>query len=97
MMMMKKVNEWLFLCFCHFVCLNIEVSAVVEERENKATLTREVSIIKERLRVVEADSGFLKHAAKTMQIGDEGAKLLKEIAEHLRALRQKSLPSKTDA
>lgn len=68
-----------------------------EERENKATFTREVSMIKERLRVVEADSGFLKHAAKTMQIGDEGAKLLKEIAEHLRVLRQKSPPSKTEA
>jgi len=59
-----------------------------EGTEGKATLTREVSMIKERLRVVEADSGFLKHAAKTMQIGEEGAKLLMEIAEHLRALRQ---------
>lgn len=68
-----------------------------DERENKATLTREVSIIKERLRVVEADSGFLKHAARTTQIGDEGAKLLKEIAEHLRAIRQRSPSSKTDA
>lgn len=56
-------------------------------------------MIKERLRVVEADSGFLKHAAKTIQIGDEGAKLLMEIAEHLRALRQstKSLPPKIEA
>ncbi|KAH6758393.1 hypothetical protein C2S51_018628 [Perilla frutescens var. frutescens] len=72
-----------------------------EESENKekATLTREVSMIKERLRVVEADSGFLKHAARTMQIGDEGAKLLTEIAEHLRVIRQstKSPLSKTDA
>ncbi|KAL1531787.1 hypothetical protein AAHA92_31887 [Salvia divinorum] len=67
--------------------------------ENKAVLTREVSMIKERLRVVEADSGFLKHAAKTIQIGDEGAKLLMEIAEHLRAIRQgaKPLPTKADA
>ena len=70
-----------------------------EGGEHKATLTREVSMIKERLRVVEADSGFLKHAAKTMQIGDEGAKLLKEIAEHLRVLRQsaKSASAKIDA
>lgn len=60
----------------------------LEGTEGKATLTREVSMIKERLRVVEADSGFLKHAAKTMQIGEEGAKLLMEIAEHLRVLRQ---------
>lgn len=71
----------------------------IDGGENKATLTREVSMIKERLRVVEADSGFLKHAAKTIQIGDEGAKLLMEIAEHLRALRQsgKPLPPKLEA
>ncbi|KAL8529705.1 hypothetical protein ACS0TY_006955 [Phlomoides rotata] len=56
--------------------------------ENKAMLTREVSMIKERLRVVEADSGFLKHAAMTLQVGGEGTKLLNEIVQHLRALRQ---------
>ncbi|KAL1553530.1 hypothetical protein AAHA92_14194 [Salvia divinorum] len=67
--------------------------------ENKGMLKTEVSMIKERLRVVEADSSFLKHAAKTIQIGDEGAKLLMEIAEHLRALRQSAntLPAKVDA
>ncbi|XP_042035374.1 probable myosin-binding protein 5, partial [Salvia splendens] len=63
-----------------------------EGGQNKAVLTREVSMIKERLRVVEADSGFLKHAAKTIQIGEEGAKLLMEIAEHLRAIRQGANP-----
>ncbi|XP_042032494.1 probable myosin-binding protein 5 [Salvia splendens] len=70
-----------------------------EGGQNKAVLTREVSMIKERLRVVEADSGFLKHAAKTIQIGEEGAKLLMEIAEHLRAIRQgtKPLTAKVDA
>ncbi|KAL3655335.1 hypothetical protein CASFOL_001121 [Castilleja foliolosa] len=55
---------------------------------NKVTLTREVSSIKERLRAVEADSGFLKHAAMTLQKGNEGTKLLTEIAEHLRKIRQ---------
>ena len=67
--------------------------------ENKGILKTEVSMIKERLRVVEADSNFLKHAAKTIQIGDEGAKLLMEIAEHLRALRKSTntLPAQVDA
>lgn len=87
-------------------CLELETiknvdDEVREESENKekATLTREVSMIKERLRVVEADSGFLKHAARTMQMGDEGAKILTEIAEHLRVIRQstKSPLVETDA
>ncbi|XP_057514522.1 probable myosin-binding protein 5 [Actinidia eriantha] len=56
--------------------------------ENKAILTREVSVIRERLRAIEADSGFLKHAAMTLQRGGEGTKLLSEIALHLRKLRQ---------
>lgn len=56
--------------------------------ENKAILTREVSIIRERLKAIEADSGFLKHAAMTLQKGGEGTKLLTEIALHLRKLRQ---------
>ncbi|PIN22655.1 hypothetical protein CDL12_04639 [Handroanthus impetiginosus] len=63
--------------------------------KTKATLTREVSLIKERLRAIEADSGFLKHAAMTLQRGGEGTKLLTEIAQHLRKLRQ-SVKSPSD-
>ncbi|CAN4100457.1 unnamed protein product [Withania somnifera] len=55
--------------------------------ENKAALTREVSLIRERIRAIEAESGFLKHAAMTLQSGDEGSKLLTEIAQHLQNLR----------
>lgn len=47
----------------------------------------EVSEIRERLRAVEAESGFLKHAAMALQRGGEGVKLLNEIASHLRKLR----------
>ncbi|CAL5374766.1 unnamed protein product [Camellia sinensis] len=62
--------------------------------ENKAILTREVSLIRKRLRAIEADSGFLKHAATTLQKGDEGTKLLTEIALHLRKIRHSlKLPS----
>ncbi|XP_058179296.1 probable myosin-binding protein 5 isoform X2 [Rhododendron vialii] len=56
--------------------------------ENKAILTKEVSFIRERLKAIEADSGFLKHAAMTLQKGGEGTKLLTEIALHLRKLRR---------
>ncbi|KAI3454570.1 hypothetical protein Pfo_011233 [Paulownia fortunei] len=67
--------------------------------ENKGILTREVSLIRERLRAIEADSGFLKHAAMTLQRGGEGTKLLTEIAQHLRNLRHpvKSPSEDTDA
>ncbi|KAH0662957.1 hypothetical protein KY290_028899 [Solanum tuberosum] len=58
--------------------------------ENKVALTREVSLIRERLRAIEAESGFLKHAAMTLQSGDEGSKLLTEIAQHLQNLRHTS-------
>lgn len=57
--------------------------------EKKEVLTRDVSLIRERLRAVEAESGFLKHAAMTLQRGGEGIRVLNEIAQHLRKLRQK--------
>ncbi|KAI3464018.1 hypothetical protein Pfo_020681 [Paulownia fortunei] len=63
--------------------------------KEKVTLTREVSLIKERLRAIEADSGFLKHAAMTLQRGCEGTKLLTEIAQHLRKIRH-SVKSPSD-
>ncbi|KAL2539506.1 putative myosin-binding protein 6 [Abeliophyllum distichum] len=55
--------------------------------EKKGTPTREVSLIRDRLRVIELDSGFLKHAAMTLQRGGEGTRLLTEIAQYLRKLR----------
>ncbi|KAK4427209.1 putative myosin-binding protein 5 [Sesamum alatum] len=70
-----------------------------EGNKNKVTLTREVSLMKERLRAIEADSGFLKQAAMTLQRGGEGTKLLAEIAQHLRDIRHsvKSPSNNTDA
>nr|XP_043618420.1 probable myosin-binding protein 5 [Erigeron canadensis] len=73
---------------------HIESSALEDEQddeeddiENKATLKREVSVIRGRLRALEADSGFLKRTAMTLQKGEKGAELLTEIAQHLRKLR----------
>ncbi|CAI9767317.1 unnamed protein product [Fraxinus pennsylvanica] len=39
--------------------------------ENKVTLKREVSLIRDRLRAIETDSDFLKHAAMTLHQGVE--------------------------
>ncbi|KAG8388645.1 hypothetical protein BUALT_Bualt02G0146900 [Buddleja alternifolia] len=65
--------------------------------KNKGNLTREVSSIRERLRAIEADSGILKHAAMTLQRGgDDGTKLLTEIAQHLRKLRRSLKSSSED-
>ncbi|XP_051126359.1 probable myosin-binding protein 5 [Andrographis paniculata] len=58
------------------------------EENNKATLTRGMSLIKERLGAIEAESGFLKHAAMTLQKGGDGTKLLNEVAQHLRDLTE---------
>ncbi|CAK9184736.1 unnamed protein product [Ilex paraguariensis] len=65
--------------------------------ENKATLRRELSLIRERLRAIEAESGFLKHAAMTLQKGGEGTKILTEIAQHLRKLRHSAKMDNTDS
>ncbi|KAL7153362.1 hypothetical protein ABFS83_04G163500 [Erythranthe nasuta] len=80
--------------------LNVdEGSTIMHEDEgkqdNKATITREISLIKERLRALEEDSGFLQHAAMTMQRGENGTKLLTEIAQHLRKVRH-SVKSSSD-
>nr|GMC74317.1 probable myosin-binding protein 5 isoform X1 [Ipomoea batatas] len=55
--------------------------------ERTATLTREMSGITERLRAIEAESGCIKHTTMTLQRGDEGIKLLTEIADNLKKLR----------
>lgn len=41
-----------------------------------------------RLRVLEADKSFLEHTIKILSSGDEGLKLLQDIADHLQKLRQ---------
>lgn len=55
--------------------------------EKKATLEREMTIIKEKMSVIEADSGYLKNTTMTLQQGDERADLFTEIAQNLRRLR----------
>ncbi|KAK9078688.1 hypothetical protein SSX86_002745 [Deinandra increscens subsp. villosa] len=54
---------------------------------DNATLRQEVNLLREKLAAIEAESGFLKHTAMALEKGDEGTKLLTEIAEHLRNLQ----------
>ncbi|XP_076959463.1 putative myosin-binding protein 6 [Bidens hawaiensis] len=54
---------------------------------DNATLRRKVNQLREKLAAIEAESGFLKHTAMALEKGDEGTKLLTEIAEHLRKLQ----------
>ncbi|GAB4845572.1 hypothetical protein Ancab_038977 [Ancistrocladus abbreviatus] len=63
---------------------------MVEERGEgrDASLAEEVSQLGEKLRTLEADSGFLQQAFVTLEEGSEGSKLLAEIAFHLQKLRQ---------
>ncbi|KAI3685161.1 hypothetical protein L6452_34397 [Arctium lappa] len=71
-----------------------------EDRHDKHTgkgsnvkLLREVSLLMEKLTAMEAESGFLKQAAMTLEKGDEGTKVVSEIAEHLRKIPS---PQKSD-
>ncbi|KAF6146193.1 hypothetical protein GIB67_005841 [Kingdonia uniflora] len=50
-------------------------------------ITKEISHLSNRLRAIEKDREFLKHAFQSLQKGDEGTQLLREIAQHLRELR----------
>ncbi|XP_022885288.1 probable myosin-binding protein 5 isoform X2 [Olea europaea var. sylvestris] len=75
---------------------SLEVDTPMHEDNTKVTLKREVSTIRERLRAIEADSGFLKHIAMTLQRGGEATKLLTEIAHHLRKLRHSNKISSDD-
>ncbi|KAL8210584.1 hypothetical protein R6Q57_005021 [Mikania cordata] len=54
---------------------------------DNATLRREVNILREKLAAIEAESGFLKHTAMALGKGDQGTKLLTEVAQHLRNLQ----------
>lgn len=46
-----------------------------------------MSLIKEKMSVIETDRGYLKSASMKLRKGDERADLLSEIAQNLRKLR----------
>lgn len=57
---------------------------------SKAALTRQLSLLShlsERVKALESDTGFLEHAAKTLEKHSEGTKLLTEITQNLQKLR----------
>lgn len=53
---------------------------------DNASFMKEVNLMREKLAAIEAESGFLKQTAMTLEKGDEGTKILTEIAQHLRKL-----------
>lgn len=68
-------------------------SDIIKEEDkgnsNSTTISREISDVNERLEALEIDKEFLKHTVGALKKGDEGTKLLKEIAQHLRELRHR--------
>ncbi|KAJ0613348.1 putative myosin-binding protein [Helianthus annuus] len=60
---------------------------MIGDEGDNATLRQEVNQLREKLAAIEAESGFLKQTAMALEKGDEGTKLLTEIAEHLRKLQ----------
>lgn len=69
------------------------VSMVVRDN-NRFAIEDEVYHVYERLQALEADREFLKHTIKSLRKGDEGMKLLQEIAQHLRDLRRVELKAR---
>lgn len=69
------------------------VSMVVRDN-NRLAIEDEVYHVYERLQALEADREFLKHTIKSLRKGDEGMKLLQEIAQHLRDLRRVELKAR---
>ncbi|KAK7285147.1 hypothetical protein RJT34_19907 [Clitoria ternatea] len=68
-----------------------EVGELGDNGHSSTTLFGNNSLIPDligRLRVLEIDMSFLEHSIKLLSNGDEGLKLLQEIADHLQQLRQ---------
>jgi len=57
-------------------------------KQRKPILTKELSHLSQRVKDLEADNGFLEHAAQTLEKHSEGARLLIEISRNMRKLRQ---------
>lgn len=54
----------------------------------KEIISREVPHLHENFKALEADGGFLNHAARALEKGSEGKILLTEIAQHLHKLQE---------
>ncbi|KAJ7945936.1 Myosin-binding protein [Quillaja saponaria] len=57
------------------------------------TLIRELSILSERVKALEADSGFLEYAAKKLETHGEETTILTEISQNLQKLRHHLITS----
>lgn len=57
-------------------------------KQRKSILTRELSLLSNRVKALKADGGFIENAAQKLGKESEGTKLLTEIYQNLRKLRQ---------
>ncbi|KAH9322943.1 hypothetical protein KI387_017582, partial [Taxus chinensis] len=62
--------------------------SMIDRDNNRLAVEEEVHHLNERLQALEADREFMRHSIKSLRKGDEGMKLLQEIAQHLRELRR---------
>lgn len=62
--------------------------SMIARDNGRVVIEEEVQQLNERLQALEADREFIKHSIKSLRKGDEGMKLLHEIAQHLRELRR---------
>lgn len=62
--------------------------SMIARDNNRLAIEEEVHHLNDRLQALEADREFMRHSIKSLRKGDEGMKLLQEIAQHLRELRR---------
>ncbi|XP_057859134.2 uncharacterized protein LOC131067970 [Cryptomeria japonica] len=62
--------------------------SMIARDNNRFAIEEEVHHLNDRLQALEADREFMRHSIKSLRKGDEGMKLLQEIAQHLRELRR---------
>ncbi len=61
-------------------------SPVLHKGSDLASLGNEVLDLNGRLGALEADQTFLKHTINSLRNGEEGLRLIREVASHLREL-----------
>ncbi|KAI3901761.1 hypothetical protein MKW98_013876 [Papaver atlanticum] len=68
-------------------------SELIEEEDKgymgNTSISKEISDVNEKLEALERDEEFLTHIVQSLKRSNEGTRLLKEIAQHLKELRQR--------
>lgn len=68
-------------------------SELIEDEDKgymgNTSISKEISDVNEKLEALERDEEFLTHIVQSLKRSNEGTRLLKEIAQHLKELRQR--------